>query len=634
MSLATITQLQATGFFGSMDAQVAKLAARVNPGAGELSLLAAALASRAISLGHACADLADYAGHAWSDILTREMPATRDNEDGAEADEDTAPHANLGTLPGIEVWINALGHPLVGTGKETGPARTLFVQKDGRVYLRRYWHYERTVEDTLISLNQSSGLTIDEQALDGYFKPEAIESKAAARMAIENKLSLLSGGPGTGKTYTMARAVALLGELARSQGREFKVSLAAPTGKAAVRMVESLKGAKEELRKEGKTEAQLDAIPEIASTIHRLLGANYHSPYFKHDAKHPVDADMVIVDEASMVDLPLMAKLLDALPGTCSLMLVGDVDQLASVEPGRVYGDVCHAAENGNPLAGCLTRLTRSHRFPEGSPIGRISRLVNEGRADDALAALLEHAQSPQLQVLDSALLDDKTPSFISLVKEQLEGFMKATEEKDALAAAANFRILCALRNGRYGVKRMNRRVENILADSYGLKPGTGFYDHQLIMIKVNTPSLNLYNGDVGVILAKPKEKNAEKQSFLAWFPDAEKGARSVSVGLLPEHETAFAMTIHKSQGSEFPNVALILPDNAYSPVLTRELLYTGMTRVKIDPVKHTGKLTLWCTGAGFTAAIRKRTTRVSGLFKTVQSKGEGQDGCFSATRR
>jgi exodeoxyribonuclease V alpha subunit len=612
--MENIRKLKEAGFFGSLDVQMAGLVSRMDPQAEGGLLVACALASRAISRGHACVDLGQYAGRSWAEVLRSMSTGREEDATGGRDDQDAGGNpGDLGQLPDIGRWKDSLKPPAVGDGSETEEKRTLFVLKDDRLYLRRYWDYERKVEAALKRMNAASGIKADGTKLERYFsEPGSVEQKAAAKKVIETRLSLLSGGPGTGKTYTLARAVAVLAEMSHGNGATLTVHLVAPTGKAAVRMVESVKEAKRKLSETGFGRAVVEAIPEKASTIHRLLETEYRSPYFKRGARNPLAADMVIVDEASMVDLPLMAKLLDALPEKCALMLVGDIDQLASVEPGRVYGDVCRAAEPGGPLAGCLGRLTRSWRFPENSAIGRISRLVNAGRDEEAWKALQASSEDRALKVLDSPTLHEEKGAFRDLVEGEMGAFLRAKEPAEALAAGSNFRILCALRKGPYGVQRMNRRVEKILSGK-GLEPGAKFYDHQLIMVKVNTPSLGLYNGDVGVVLARPRDE--ERKGYLAWFPDAEKGARSVPVSLLPDHETAFAMTVHKAQGSEFPCVALILPDGEPSPILTRELLYTGMTRVRIDEEKKTGKLVMWCTEAGFRKAVRSRTDRATGLF-------------------
>lgn len=618
MSLATVKQLHALGFLETMDVQVAKLASRVDPQANDLSLLAAALASHAISLGHACANLEDYTSKTWKDVL-QSMLTTKAYDRTLEVTFDSEKHESMGSLPPtLTDWTQSLSNRLFGHGSETKKDRTLFIHDEGRVYLRRYWDYERNVEHQLIGLkSQATGLLITDRDTEGYFKQDQVLQVDATRKALGKRLSLLSGGPGTGKTYTMARAVALLNARQGNRPHDLVVRMAAPTGKAAVRMVESIKKAKrdllEDLQRQGHSVDHLNAIPEEATTLHRLLGVRYHSPYFKHGARDPICADMVIVDEASMVDLPLMAKLLDALPEHCSLMLVGDTDQLASVEPGRVYGDVCKAAEPNGPLADCLTRLTQSWRFPDHSVIGAASRLINEGKADEAWNALQSKTVKSHFQLCETNHLNEQNEEFVQLVRQNMQPFVDAKDAISALKAAGDFRILCALRHGPHGVATLNRYVENILA-KMGMSPRQGVYDHQLIMINVNTPSQNLFNGDVGIILAKESDKNA----FEAWFPDPEHGARSLPVGLLPDFETAFAMTVHKAQGSEFPNVAFILPDRPDSPILTRELLYTGLTRVAIDAGKENGKLTLWCTEKSFKAAVDKKTSRTTGLFKTV----------------
>lgn len=617
MSPHLIKQLQSIGFLGPMDVQVANLAARIAPETKAEALLAAALASRAISLGHACVNLSHYAGKSWKEVLEDEIPSKRDSE-GSDMHEavDEEFFQKLGNLPAhSDTWLRSLPTMLFGCGTETGKQRTLFVQKRERVYLRRYWNYECLVGRKLKALNTKSDQTVDQAYLSEYFEKDQIAQREAARKAVENRLSLLSGGPGTGKTYTLARAVALLGSLHRGKHTDPVVRMVAPTGKAAIRMVESIIKAKaelaEDLRNRQKSTLHLAAIPEEATTIHRLLGSRYHSPYFKHDASNPIQADLVIVDEASMVDLPLMAKLLDALPRKCALMLVGDTDQLASVEPGRVYGDVCQAAESDGPLAGCLTRLTKSWRFPDDSTIGTISRLVNEGKADEAWHTLQKEHNSQQLQLLDASKLNATNNDFIQWIRQQLQPYVAAQDPQSALAAAGNCRILCALRNGPLGTRAMNQIVEKTLAQM-GVAPRMGFYDHQLIMIKVNTPALNLFNGDIGVIMSTKDDK----KTFEAWFPNSVTSVKPIPVGLLPEHETAFAMTIHKSQGSEFPNVVLVLPDQPESPILTRELLYTGMTRVAINPVKNTGNLTIWCTEESFKKAATRQTSRSTGLFQ------------------
>jgi exodeoxyribonuclease V alpha subunit len=556
--MMTIRTLQRLGFFGPMDVQVAGLLSRMDPTLPTEALQAAALASRAISLGHACVDLKVYAGRSWQSILETEVTQAFDRDVESLSDlpgKDDYQH--LRPLPAsLEQWLQQLPVTTFGHGQdETDTGNTLLVRNGSRITLRRYWEYERIVSEKLIALKQEN---TERQVSDAQLaytftgSDDQHEQREAARKAVNNRLTLLSGGPGTGKTYTLARAVALISELSQADDA-LNIRMVAPTGKAAARMSESMRKAKASLQDEfeiqNRPTPHLDTIPENATTIHRLLGARYHSPYFKHDASNPIAADMVIVDEASMVDLPLMAKLLDALPEQCSLMLVGDIDQLASVEPGRVYGDLCHAAEDGGPLDGCLTRLTKSWRFPDTSTIGIVSRLVNQGEADAAWHALQTDTDNPYITWHDTATLDDNSPELIAFIRAHLKAFVAARTATEALDAASTFRILCALRKGPHGVDAMNRLVEKVLGDM-GLSPKRGFYDHQLVMIKSNTPSQNLFNGDIGVVLRKADDE----QAYVAWFSDSDGAApRSIPVSLLPDHETAFAMTIHKSQGLNFP---------------------------------------------------------------------------------
>ncbi len=603
----TWDRIQRAGFFRSLDLQMAGLAGRIAGRAGEPVWLAVALASRSVGRGHSCVDLADWAGRKWADVIQEERRT------GSSTGEEPAPEVeDLGVLPAWEEWKARLtskdSRLLVG-----GPAdSTLLVLHGSRLYLRRYWEYERKVEARLQLLHQIPvGDSPEGPWVERYLagaKPAQVE---AARKALMRRLSLLSGGPGTGKTYVLARILALW--VQGNWGRPLNIRIAAPTGKAAARVADSVREAKAQMRECGVEEAVLAAIPEEATTLHRLLGARQHSPYFKHDASNRLVADHVIVDECSMIDLPLMAKLVDALPDDCRLLLVGDRDQLASVEPGSVYGDLCRAAMDGGPLEGCLTQLTDSTRFPEDSAIGKVSQAIRRGDPDAWACLGSASDRCPSLRVMDSTVLDS-SKGFRTLVERQFADYLAARDPGVALEASKRFRILCALRRGPFGMIRINRLVEEILAGA-GLKPGARFYDHQLILVTANTPALGLFNGDVGVVLASGGEDGNAAGELFAWFAGENQVLRAVPVHLLPGHETAFAMTVHKSQGSEFPNVAMILPADGDSAVLTRELLYTGMTRVRLGRIPGDGCLMLWCTQASFTAAVQHKTERETGLF-------------------
>ena len=622
-SINSLKKLKDDGYLRPLDIQLADLVDRMVGGADEHLLLAVALASHAIGLGNACVDLKACAGRSWVDLQPTQPSADAGDEDDEDFGEAQEAKETPPLLPVWEDWETSLktenARKVIGDATDA----TLLVLNGSKLYLRRYWNYERSVESSLKKIKEHrSAELLSDDLLKRYFsddlaRPPALigQQRKAARNGVSGGLSILSGGPGTGKTYTLARAVALMAE--RSAGQNRIVQIAAPTGKASQRVVDSIRKAKAGMKEAGFPDAVLQSIPEEACTIHRLLGARYGSPYFKHDKKNPLTANLVIIDEASMVDLPLMAKLLEALPKDCSLMLVGDSAQLASVEPGRVYGDICHAAAPGGALDGCLTTLTESTRFPSGSPIGLVSQAIHDGSAE-AWNVLHEQSAGETLKVYESQEVLSEKSDFAPWVKERFASYLQASTPKDALAAADGFRVLCALRKGPYGVNQMNKRIEKIL----GLPTGKRFYGHQLVLVTANTPALELFNGDVGVVLEDPADDGSDRHTgrLKAWFPsDDPEIPRSIPVNLLPEHETAFAMTVHKSQGSEFPNLAVVLPPEGDSPVLTRELVYTALTRVKIS--KGVGGVHLYCTEASFKQAVDRITDRTSGLFADTRQE-------------
>lgn len=580
-----------THLFSDLDLQMVELVERMTTSTDFPLQLAVAFASQALDQGNVCADLKDLSGQSWPALLDRDDAALR------------AACEALPPTPALDEWLAALTTPsarlVIGDAASTD---TLFVCRGTKVYLRRYWTYERSVEAALLRLHQPLLLDVaPEPLLERYFKTASPLQRVAARAAATRQLTILSGGPGTGKTYTLARIVALLAESCKGG---FNVAIATPTGKAASRAVESIQKAKHELRNEGVSDVILQAIPETATTIQRLLGPQYHSAYFKHTAEQPLDVDLVVIDETSMVDLPLMAKLLEALPATCRLLLVGDSEQLASVAPGRIYGDLCAAAQPEGPLAGALTQLTESRRFPPDSAIGQLSAALQS--SPNTAWHVLQTVQGEHLYFHDAARFEHDD-GFSNLVRSAFDLFLQTSDPAAALQASETFRVLCALRKGLFGVEYVNARIETLLTGHHGFAPQGRFYDHQLILITANTPSLNLTNGDIGVVLRTP-----DSNALQAWFKGSET-VHSVPVNLLPPFETAFAMTIHKAQGSEFPTLAMILPAESHSPLLTRELLYTGITRTAIRD--NHGALHLWCTQASFETAAQRKTERTTGLF-------------------
>ena len=516
-----------------------------------------------------------------------------------------------------------------------GSVAPLVLDRENRLYLYRYWNYEQELASGLRAMAGERIAGTDpvvlKDGLDRLFGPTGEEwpdwQRIAAAAALRSRLTVISGGPGTGKTSTVVKIIALL--LEQSAGERCRIAMAAPTGKAAARLREALRSARTRLR--GKTPVA-DAIPDDVFTIHRLLGVVPGSCRFRHDSRNPLPHEIVVVDEASMVALPLMAKLVAALSRRARLILLGDRDQLASVEPGAVLGDICHRggedrysadfnaylgqvtgqALDGSTgfapvpsLADSLVVLRKNFRFGAAGAIGKISRAINEG---DPEAALREF-KDPAVQEVSMKDLSSDGCLLAALGENVLAGYREYLEKDDpaeALASFDGFRILCALRSGARGVSGLNRAVEGILAATGLLQPDRVWYRGRPVMIRVNDYALRLFNGDIGIALPDPERPGA----LAVFFPAENGGVRKVSPLRLPEHETVFAMTVHKSQGSEFDRVLFVMPF-ADSPVLTRELLYTGMTRARKS-------LVLWCGDAIFRTAVSRRTDRRSGLRQAL----------------
>ena len=531
-------------------------------GDSEPAVIAAAMLSRDLRSGHICLDLAVD-------------PARFDGE------------VSGFQWPGLKKWQaefkrnRAIGGPDDGLPLVLDPA--------GRLYLRRYWEYEQSLARAILNRCDAAA-PVDLKA--GDLHQLAIETALARRFLV------ISGGPGTGKTTTVLK---ILERMVAQPGNEhLRIALAAPTGKAAARLEESLRSGGGELQ---------ERLPKSASTLHRLLGARPGSTTFRHNAKNPLPVDVMVVDEASMVPLTMMAKLMDALPEKARVILLGDAHQLASVEPGYVLGDIAGAAVTpGSPLHGSLVSLQKNYRFGNRSAIFALSSAVRDGDAERVLEITgagdqpdLAFAQTPGA----AQLMEELKPRIIT----GYSAFLKENDPGGALKKFQQFRVLCALRRGPYGVENMNRKIEAILRDE-GLLPGTDNRHGLPVLVTRNDPQLRLFNGDTGILLPDGSG------TMMAWFTDEEGGLRHFAPARLPDHEPAFAMTVHKSQGSEYNNVLLVLPPVA-NPVCTRELVYTGLTRAR-------ERVDLWYREAVLRAAVSSPVRRASGLQERL-SGGSGR---------
>jgi exodeoxyribonuclease V alpha subunit len=588
----------------AIDRHFAAFICRQTGNSGSWLRLVVSLASNSVYSGHICLNLAELAGR---EILV----------DG-----------ELHKLPAIDVLQRSLAD--TGVIGKPGDLQPLVLDGEGRLYLYRYWKYERDLAGIILGKAAAVSDTLDgsllKEGLDRLF-PDTDGcdwQQIAAVAALRKRFCVISGGPGTGKTSTVVKIIVLL--LEQAKGAQLRIAMAAPTGKSAARLGESVRLMKEKLHCSAEIRS---LIPDGISTIHRLLGSMGGSVRFRYSADNLLPFDVVIVDEASMVALPLMAKLTGALKSEARLILLGDRDQLASVEAGAVLGDICGAGRNEPfstefadylaKVTGCgqipvepsvstppslcdsLVILKKNYRFGDLSGIGEVGRAVNSGAGETALALLREELRR-DVDWHDVPGPDALKKELVDTVGTGYRSYLAAATPAEALRLFDEYRILCALRQGPYGVEGINSLVEGILAAKGLINTGSRWYKGRPVMITVNDYNLKLFNGDVGIIFPDPESGGNPR----AYFPTPDGGVRKISPVRLPAHETVYAMTIHKSQGSEFERILLLLPAHD-SEVITRELIYTGITRAKSAVV-------IWGDGQIFAAAVARKIERNSGL--------------------
>ena len=638
---------------------------------GQLRRLSAAFARFMASLGMSapalligCAVLSELEGRGHSCLLLQDLEADMCVLLGLRAEQWQNLTALAGAVPqDLAGWRASLQRcAQVWTVGEPDQQQPLVLDND-RLYLRRYWRDETSVATVITRLAQTERSVDVHQVrlwLDKLFEPAAHAGlnpdwqKIACAVAIRSHLSIITGGPGTGKTYTVARLLALLFAMSDKPDR-LRIALAAPTGKAAARLKQSIDGALSELSAKLSGVLPLAELAErmgAARTLHSLLGARPDTRAFKHHAGNPLELDVLIVDEASMVHLEMMACLLQALPPHAMIIFLGDKDQLASVEAGAVLGDMCLNAQQGGYSAATLAyvRSTTGLQVPETysgnastlaqqtvmlresrrftGPIAELADSVNLGRFDAALNCLRastnhvlfwqEQAQTEQvLQLAGNGRegcsggygpylrhLNQCPDSSDAAVYEQWVGAVIRKFE--------SFRLLCAVREGDWGVAGINAAIEKRFEAEGLIRSNSEWYVGRPVMVTRNDYGMGVFNGDIGICLPDP----VQRKSLRVYFMEGQV-MRSVLATRLRYVETAYAMTVHKSQGSEFHHVVVVLPKDA-SSVVSRELIYTGITRSRefftlVTPVASV-----------FAYAIATQVQRASGLGKILHGERSG----------
>ncbi|MCU0690476.1 MAG: exodeoxyribonuclease V subunit alpha [Polyangiaceae bacterium] len=622
----TLHRLASAGVLAHVDLHVAETLCRLAGESNQDVMLAAALASRAPRFGHICVEL---------DRVPSRIEVTSHGEAQAQVVQ----------WPSIDAWLAALRRsPIVR--EAYADATTPLVLDGSRLYLDRYWGYQRKLVDELHRRATQTASVVDpvsfRTVLTALFPPSGTgldRQRLAAIMAVLRGLTVICGGPGTGKTTTVQKILALLLSQSGAAGAApWKIALAAPTGKAAARLQESIREGLDSLPLDPSIRAHMVRIQ--AFTLHRLLRVQHGtSTRFVHDADNRLPHDVVVVDEASMVSFAMMARLFGAVRDDARLILLGDRDQLASVEAGAVLGDLCgpevaslrlsrafaaqvhqasgdslepHATLTDAPgIWDCMVQLDRFFRFGADSGIGEVARAISRAHSNPAaVVALLRGDTSRafddvELRPLgpDGSIDGRCKESVVQAYAAYVRSVQADAEPSELFARLAALRVLCAHRSGRLGVHGMNVLVESWLREALPDFSTEGpYYLARPVLVTENDYGIKLYNGDVGVVVRHPH--SPDRRAVV--FPTQEGGYRYLSPNRLPPCEPVFAMSIHKSQGSQFGHAVVVLPTRP-SPILTRELIYTAVTRAR-----H--KVTMIAEPTLLEHALAVRVQRASGL--------------------
>lgn len=586
-----------SGLLNDIDRAFGELIHRLSDTRDPWVALAAALVSRASAEGDACLDLAFICKHGIQ---------------SAETDRKIPLGISLGQ------WRNILSSSSVVGNKND---KTPMILDGNRLYLQRYWNYEHQVANAI--QNRCQPLTSEISPTIGKTVPTQLmaegdpEQLRAVRAALDQRLTVITGGPGTGKTTTIAKIILLLHH--PESVKRPDIVLAAPTGKAAARMQDALDSTFEALLRDHPVQLPVDRIK--SQTLHRLLGAMPGKTQYRYHQDNPLPADVIIVDEASMIDLALMAKLMQAVSPSAKLILVGDKDQLASVEAGSVLGDICAGisgdngskkqrvsksyAVAGNHLADHIVVLGKSYRFSAGSGIGRLAGAINAGEGRQALA-LLEDPEERDVVFKNITGIQELKKALRQVVSGDIAPAFAMDEPHHRLRHFNTLKILSPIRKGPFGVAALNQIVENVLGRLGCIQwlsaQEDQWYPGRPVMLMRNDYHHNLFNGDVGVTMTHAGGPSPMRVAFT----QSSGGIQWLTPEQLPAHETVYAMTVHKSQGTEFNKVVLVLPDRDV-PLLTRELIYTAVTRAR-------KRVEIWGDPDILIASVERRIHRASGL--------------------